>query len=111
MPQRKIRKPPLHAITMDVISPHKPNMAMTTKEKVVWLYEQTARVDNAERALVAAKKQRVAEYDERLRKLRDLSDALFVKRTDEQQQELFQPDEMISPTLERLLANPLHGLD
>lgn len=84
---------------------------MTKSEKLLWLNEQTARVDNAERALHAAKKQKVAEYDERLRKLRDFSDALFVKRTDSQQQELFDPDKMLSPGLTKLLANPLHGLD
>ena len=84
---------------------------MNKSEKLTWLLEQTARVDNAERALSAAKKQKVAEYDERMRKLKDYSDALFVKRTDEHQQELFEPDEILSPSLDKLLANPLHGLD
>lgn len=85
---------------------------MKTKEqKLGWLKDQQWRADCAERSLVAAKRQRVSEYDERLRKIRDFRDALFVKGTDEQQQELFDPDDLLSPDLNKLLASPLQGLD
>jgi hypothetical protein len=87
-----------------------PAESETAEKKIEWLKSQLWRIDAARRQLVSAKKQRVSEYDERLRKLRDFSDALYVKSTDEQQLDLFVEDELLTPALDRLLNNPLQGL-
>lgn len=83
----------------------------SSERKRRWLSDQSMRIVVARRALIAAKKQRVSEYDERLRKLRDLEDCLVVKHTDEQQLEMFVEAEVLTQSLDRLLANPLHGLE
>lgn len=84
---------------------------MKTEDKEGWLKDQLARVEIAERKLVSAKKQRVSEFDERLRMLSQFRDGIFIKLTDSQQQELFSPEEMLSPALDKLLAAPLRGLE
>ncbi len=65
--------------------------------------------DDAVRLLVSAKKQRVSEYDERLRKLRDFAEVLFIKQIDTQG-ELFEPSRILSPDLQQLLDAPTQGL-
>lgn len=65
--------------------------------------------DDAVRLLVSAKKQRVSEYDERLRKLRDFAEVLFIKQIDAQG-ELFEPERILSPELRTLLDAPTRGL-
>jgi len=61
--------------------------------------------------LTAAKKQRVSDYDERLRILRALLQDLLVKTTDTQQLEMFDAKSTLTPLLERYLTNPTAGLD
>lgn len=83
---------------------------MTAPERREWIMTNRCRADDAIRVLDAAKRQRVSEYDERLRKVRGFAEVLFIKQTDEQQ-ELFKPDEILSPDLEKLMSAPLRGLD
>jgi hypothetical protein len=84
---------------------------MKNGEKTLWLLEQGAKADTAIRRLIAAKKQRVSEYDERLRKLKSYSEALYLKREDSSQMELVKEDEVLTPDLAKLLEAPLRGLD
>lgn len=84
---------------------------MKTEESLGWIKDQLCRADSAERLLLSAKRQKVSEYDERLRKIRSFTDSLFVKRTDAQQLELFQPQDILTSDLEKLLAAPLRGLE
>lgn len=83
---------------------------MKTSEKTEWIQAQNFEASKAIRLLQSAKKQRVSEYDERLRKLRDYTEVLFVKDVDEQT-ELFKPSDILSPELSKLIAAPLQGLD
>jgi hypothetical protein len=76
-----------------------------------WIQEQRCRADDAIRALNAAKKQRVGEYDERLRALKEYAEILFVKQSDSQQMEMLDAKETLTPHLKELLENPLRGLD
>jgi hypothetical protein len=82
---------------------------MDAKEKHLWIMEKRCQADDAVCLLVSAKKQRVSEYDERLRKLRDLQEELRMKSIDPQI-ELFNPDEIMSPELHKLLTDPTRGL-
>ena len=82
---------------------------MTPEDKHLWIMENRCKADDAICLLVTAKKQRVSEYDERLRKLRDLMEVLRIKSID-QQIELFNPDEIMSPELIKLLDDPTRGL-
>jgi hypothetical protein len=82
---------------------------MDANEKHLWIMENRCKADDAICLLVTAKKQRVSEYDERLRKLRDLMEVLRIKSID-QQIELFNPDEIMSPELIKLLDDPTRGL-
>lgn len=84
---------------------------MNPDQKLEWIKDQHFRADLAKRAIITAKKQRNSEYDERIRKLRDYQDALFVKSADEQQLELLNPENFLDPSLELLLSAPLRGLD
>lgn len=84
---------------------------MKTTDKLLWLLEQGAKVDTAIRKITAAKKGRVSEYDERLRKLKDYSESLYLKREDSEQTELFKAADLLTPDLEKLLDAPLRGLD
>ncbi len=84
---------------------------MKNGDKTLWLLEQGAKVDTAIRRIIAAKKSRVSEYDERLRKLKDYSEALYLKREDGAQLELVDPAEVLTPDLAKLLEAPLRGLD
>lgn len=83
---------------------------MKTQDKEAWISRQYLRAGLATSEITAAKKERVSGYDERLRKLSQLTDALLIKQIDSQS-ELFDPKEILSPELEQLLASPLHGLD
>lgn len=78
--------------------------------KTEWIGRHNLLVDLAIAELTAAKKERVAGYDERLRKLHALKDVFIVKQTDTQD-DLFSPKEILSPDLDALLSAPLHGLD
>lgn len=78
---------------------------------MTWMREQTCKTDDAIRAIVAAKKTRVSEYDERLRKLKSYAEILFVKRSEPMNGELFSPEELLAPDLAKLLESPLRGLD
>jgi len=82
---------------------------MDANEKHLWIMEHRCKADDAVCLLVSAKKQRVSEYDERLRKLRDLQEELRIKNIDPQV-ELFNPDEIMSPELLQLLRDPTRGL-
>jgi len=59
----------------------------------------------------AAKKQRVSDYDERIRLLRDFIGSLLTKRTDTQQLDLFDADACLTPALSRFISNPTAGLE
>ena len=59
----------------------------------------------------AAKKQRVSDYDERIRLLRDLISSLLTKRTNSQQLEMFDIEAALTPALSRFINNPTAGLD
>jgi len=61
--------------------------------------------------IAAAKKQRVSDYDERIRLLRDFIGSLLTKRTDTQQLELFKSDEALTPQLAKFIRQPCSGLD
>jgi hypothetical protein len=82
---------------------------MTPEEKNLWIMKKRCEVDDAICLLISAKKQRVSEYDERLRKFRDEMDKLRIKNID-QQSELFDPDETLPPEMVDLLADPTRGL-
>ena len=83
---------------------------MKPLEKTNWISTQYLRAGLAISEIEAAKKQKVAGYDERLRKLNTLTDVLLIKQIDSQE-ELFDPKEILSPDLVKLLEAPLHGLD
>ena len=83
---------------------------MKEPDKLTWISGKHTRACLAIKELSAAKKERVSGYDERLRKLNGLADVLLIKLVD-QQDELFDPKEILSPDLEKLLNAPLHGLD
>ena len=85
-------------------------MAKTIPNKEEWISRQYLRAGLALNEISSAKKERVAGYDERLRKLHDFTDALLIKSVDSQA-ELFNPAELLSTELEKLLDAPLHGLD
>lgn len=76
-----------------------------------WIKDNRCRADDAIRTLQSAKKSVTGEYDERLRKLKDFAEILFIKQADEQQVEMFDAKELLSPDLEKLMTAPLHGLD
>lgn len=76
-----------------------------------WIRDNRCRADDAIRTLTSAKKARVSEYDERLRKLKGFAEILFIKQTDAAQAELFDTEELLSPDLSRLIEAPLQGLD
>jgi len=82
---------------------------MDPKQKEAWIMKHRCSADDAVRLLVSAKKQRVSEYDERLRKLRDFAEVLFIKQIDAQG-ELFEPERILSPDLRELLDAPTRGL-
>lgn len=84
---------------------------MTTEQRSEWLTVHRCRADDALRTLKKAKKQRTADYDERIRKIQALADSLFIKSVDRQQAELFKPDEVLTEELADLLDAPTHGLD
>lgn len=83
----------------------------TPADKTAWIKDNRCRADDAIRALQAAKKQVTSEYDERLRKLKDFAEILFIKQADEAQGEMFDMKELLPADLESLLSAPLHGLD
>ena len=85
-------------------------MQKTTEEKTEWISRQYLRAGLAVSEITAAKKERVAGYDERLRKLNALTESLLIRQVD-QQSEMFDPKAIMSPEIEQLLENPLHGLD
>lgn len=78
-------------------------------ERQEWIEKHGWAAVNAARLLTAAKKQRVSEYDERLRKLRDFSEVLAVKQIDKQD-ELFAINDILTPELRDLIDKPLQGL-
>ena len=83
---------------------------MKSNDKTAWISAQYLKASLAIREIEAAKKQRVSGYDERLRKLTKLTDVLLVKQLDEQE-DLFDPKEILNPEITKLLESPLHGLD
>lgn len=83
---------------------------MTAPERENWLKDQLWRAINAQTSLSAAKKQRVSEYDERLRELKGFAQRLQVIGNDSQQGELFDAAELLSPRIQRLLDSPTRGL-
>ena len=83
---------------------------MNTKS-LDWIKDNRCKADDAIRSLQAAKKQRCSEYDERLRKLKDFAEVLFIKQTDQAQDEMFDPKDILAPDLVEILESPLHGLD
>lgn len=83
---------------------------MKHPDKTEWISRQYLRTGLAVSEITAAKKQRVSSYDERLRKLNQLTEVLLVKQVDAQD-EMFDPKEILSPELESLLNAPLNGLD
>lgn len=84
---------------------------MKPSDRTEWIRDHRCKADDAIRTITSAKKQRVSEYDERLRKLKDFAEVLFIKQTDLGQQEMFDPKEILAPDLTDLLAAPLKGLD
>ena len=83
---------------------------MKPADKTEWISRQYLRAGLALNELTAAKKERVGGYDERIRMLNNLTDVLLIKQVDTQG-DLFDPKEILSPDLEKLLNAPLHGLD
>ncbi len=83
---------------------------MNAPDKTEWIREHRCRADDAVRALTSAKKARVGEYDERLRKLKAFAEVLYIKQTS-QQDEMFSTKDILAPDLQELLDAPLHGLD
>ncbi len=84
--------------------------AAPAQKKASWIAEQVVRGDTALRQLLSAKRTATSEYDERIRKIRGFMEALFVKRSDPQQLELFKEGELLSPEIDELISNPLRGL-
>lgn len=86
-------------------------MAKTAKpSRQIWLSENSWKATIALRQLQQAKKQRNCDFDDRIRALRAFSEKLFVKAADTQQTEMFEPGEVLSPEVTKLLDAPLHGL-
>ncbi len=84
---------------------------MKPADKLTWIRDNRCRADDAIRTLQSARKQVTGEYDERLRKLKDFAEVLFIKQADDSQQEMFKPEEILSPDLKELLDAPVRGLD
>lgn len=84
---------------------------LTDTDRSEWLSANRVRADDALRQLKRAKKQRTADYDERIRKVQSFADQLYIKSVDKQQRELFKPAEVLSQELDDLLDAPLAGLD
>ena len=84
---------------------------LTDTDRSEWLLSNRVRADDALRQLKRAKKQRTADYDERIRKVQSFADQLYIKSVDKQQRELFKPAEVLSQELDDLLDAPLAGLD
>lgn len=84
---------------------------MKPDQKIQWILKTRGRTWNAIHRLQAAKKQVSGEYDERLRKMRNLEQDLYIQESDATQGELFDVESLVSPDIEKLLASPLHGLD
>ena len=82
-----------------------------TTEKSVWIEKHYWKASGALRELNRAKKQRVADYDERIRLLKGFEDVLYIKSQDEEQGEMFSPSVLLSPKLIELMDCPLKGLD
>jgi hypothetical protein len=82
----------------------------TLPDQFGWITAQHFRASQAFQALRAAKRTRVAEYDERLRLLEHFRATLLIKAMDGQQ-ELFNRDEILSPRITKLMDAPLQGLD
>lgn len=68
------------------------------------------RVGRAIRAVEATRRETLQAYDARLRFLRSQQNDLYGKWSDPKQAELFDTGTFLSPELERVLANPHHGL-
>jgi hypothetical protein len=82
---------------------------MDHQEKELWIMKYRCKTDDAICLLINAKKQRVAEYDERLREFREFMEVLRIKSID-QQLELFDPGILLTPKLEAKLDAPTQGL-
>ena len=83
---------------------------MNAESRKAWMLEHRCKADDAIRTVEAARKQRVSEYDERLRKLRHFAEELFLKCADGQL-DLLDPSTVLSPELDKLLNDPLKGLE
>ena len=82
---------------------------MKPTERKDWINEQFITTARAIQLIESAKKERVSEHDIWLRKLGKLFDVLLIKSIDTQE-ELFDPEEILTPELKKRLADPTHGL-
>ena len=85
---------------------------MENDEIKAWIGANRLRADNAYRCIYSAKKQRISEYDERLRKLKQFAEVLYIKAEDGGEQgELFDMTTILPAEIDTLLKHPLRGLD
>ena len=84
---------------------------METSSSINWVNEHFRRAYVAIATIKSAKKQRVQDYDERLRRLTAFADSLVIKSTDEKQLEMLDRGEALPPEVRELLEAPLTGLD
>lgn len=85
---------------------------MEHDEIKAWIGANRLRADDAYRCIYSAKKQRISEYDERLRKLKQFAEVLYIKAEDTGEQgELFDVAAILPEEIDSLLKHPLRGLD
>lgn len=84
---------------------------MTTEQRKSWLMQEYFMASGAINTLSKEKKQRVSEYDERIRKLQHYTAQIYIKSQDLQQLELFDMEGFRTPELKKLMDDPTHGLN
>lgn len=83
---------------------------MTADEKKQWILVHYFRAGNAIVEIIAAKKTACAEYDDRVRGLKEFINGIRISDAADQL-ELFDPEMVLTPAIHKLLRAPLHGLD
>jgi phosphopantetheine adenylyltransferase len=84
---------------------------MTTAERKQWLSETGWRAICATHTLIQAKRQRVSDYEERIRELKKFVETIRNHQTDLQQLEMFEPDGLLDKHHRKLIETPLAGLE
>ena len=79
---------------------------VSVDERELWLLRHEVLANDALRRLRAEQKSDHSVYARKVRFLKAFLDTLFVKRSDSQQAELFQPEETLNPEIKKILNLP-----